>query len=472
LLADAWSLENVTAHWQMIYGVAIIGLILSTIQLRSRSPFPKGLQMLSATITRLSPRSAKRPNHSGFGDKLEELAAAFDRLAETLREKENPSPDNQTTFKDPAEWLPAISRFNRALRACPDRSSIERALVDTVEQALPECAVVLFLNSEIMPPHGKDSFCRPQEPLNKQAWNDHVTVPLLARGEALGALSVYVREHSELSSLELDFINVIADQAALAIDRLQLSERAIEQSAESCGVDNALTKARGAKSDFLSIMSHEFRTPLNLIMGYTEMMHEELTGKITTEQRKCLERVMKASDDLLTLITNIIQAGNIESGSIEVNKQEVRLGNLLREIQSEFPIPEEKSLEFIWDIPAHLPTVSTDTDKLKHVLRQLIGNAVKFTERGHVMISSKTLLPAGQVEITVSDTGMGIPEHVLPLLFEKYRQLDSSMARAYDGMGLGLFIAKKLTEVLGGELKVMSRPGTGSTFTVALPLAS
>lgn len=497
----------------MIYDVAIVGLILSALQIRSRSPFPKRLQTLSATTTRISRRSAKVLQRLRFRDKLGELAAAFDGLAETLREKESPSQNNKAAFKDPAEWLPTLSRFNRTLRACPDLSSIERVLVETVEEVFPACAIALRLNDkgggfarlgchnhteELKPlvleaqlettrltsaptelrtlAQSQNGFYRPKaESLGKHVWISYVTIPLLARGEARGALSLYGREGGGLSPLELDFLNILADQAALAIDAIdksRLLEQAIEQTVQLCHANDVLAKSDGAKSDFVNIISHEFRTPLNLIMGYTEMMHEELMGKITAEQGKSLERIMKASDDLLGLVMNMLQVGNIESGCVEVNKEKVGLSRLLREIQSAFVPPEEKSLEFIWDIPADLPIVSTDADKLKHVLQQLIDNAVKFTERGHVMVSSRSVLAAGHLEITISDTGVGIPKHVLPVLFGKYRQLDSSIARTYDGMGLGLFIAKKFTEALGGELNVTSHPGRGSTFTVALPLES
>jgi signal transduction histidine kinase len=459
------------ADWQIGYNLAIAGLILSALQIRRRAPFHERLLVLRATMTRLSPRGAKWPHRLGFRDRLGELAAAFDRLAETLREKESPSSDSNGDVGNPAEWLPAIAHFNRALRACPDRPSIERVLVETVERAFPGCVVVLCLDSENMLPHETNRFYRPKaDAFNKREWKSYATFPLRACGEELGALSVYGREHPGLSALEIDFVSVLTDQAALAIEKFQIVRHTLEQSAGSRGGAGGVADCSGTKADFLTILSHEFRTPLNLIMGYTEFMKEELIGKITAEQRKCLGRVMKASDDLLFLVTNMLQAGNIESGCIEVNRDKVRLTDLLRKIQSESLRPEEKNLDFIWDIREDLPVVRTDADKLRHVLRHLIGNAVKFTERGHVRLSARSF--AGNVEITVSDTGLGIAENVLPQLFEKYRQLDSSIAWAYEGVGLGLFIAKRLTEMLGGELKVVSRPGIGSTFTVVLPLCT
>lgn len=473
-----------------------------------RTTLPKQLRTLSEPTTRISRPSGKTLHRLGFRDKLGELAAAFDRLAETLREKQSPLQDNKAAFKDPATWLSTLSRFNRRLRACPDLPSIERLLVETVENLVPACAIALRLNDKSesfalpgchnlaegalvaegqletmrippapsesrMLPRSQNGFCRQEvESWSKDGGTSYVTIPLLARGKALGALSVYGPKHERLSPLDLDFLNVLADQAALAIDRFRLLESAIKQAGRSGHAKDASTRSDGAKSDFVDILSHEFRTPLNLIMGYCGMMHEELMGKITPEQGTCLERIMKASDDLWTLVMNMLQVRNIESGCVGVNKAKVGLGGLLQEIQSDFVVPEEKSLEFIWDIPADLPIFSTDADKLKQVLQQLIGNAVKFTEHGQVTVSSRSIVPAGKVEITVSDTGVGIPKDVLPELFEKYRQLDSSMARSYDDIGLGLFIAKKLTEALGGELNVTSHSGMGTTFTVALPLES
>jgi signal transduction histidine kinase len=437
----------------------------------TRTTIPKRLQKSSATTTQTPRRGAKALHRLRFQDKLGELAAAFDGLAETLRERESLPQNNKTAFKDPAKWLSTLARFNGLLRACPDRPSIERVLAETVEEVFPACAIALCLNDKRMPPESRNGFHRPKaESLSEHGWIFYVTIPLVARGEALGALSVYGRERGGLGPLELDFLNVLAEQAASAIEQFRLLEQASAQAVQSRHGGDVLGESDQAKSDFVSIISHEFRTPLNLIMGYTEMMQEELMGKITAEQGRCLERIMKASDDLLTLVMNMLQVGNIESGCVEINKGKVGLSQLLREVQSDFVLPEEKSLEFIWDIPADLPIVSTDAEQLKRIVQQLIGNAIKFTERGHVMVSSRSVLPAGRVEITISDTGVGIPERVLPVLFEKYRQLDSTIARTYDGVGLGLFIAKKLTEVLGGELRVTSEPGKGSTFTVALPV--
>jgi two-component system cell cycle sensor histidine kinase PleC len=262
--------------------------------------------MLSAITTRRSHQNTKTLDGLGFRDKLGELAAAFDRLAETLTEREGLSQDNNASFKDPAQWLPGLAQFNRALRSCPDIASIERALVAAVEQAFPGCAAELCLSAERIGRGRRESSFKPTaESVNKQGRQCYATIPLLARGEAAGALSIYGHRGARLTSLEIELINVLTDQAALAIEKLHWFESSSARPTESRHTAEAFVSSRKANSDVASIVSHEFRVPLNLIMGYTEMMQEELMGKITPEQRKCLERVMKASEDLLALVTNM-----------------------------------------------------------------------------------------------------------------------------------------------------------------------
>lgn len=457
----------VARPWPMGYEMALLSLMLVILEIGRRLLLPAALQMASVTTTRSSRRNAKAPHRLGARDKLGELAAAFDRLAETLCENET-RPDDKSRLQDSAAWLAALARFTRALRLCTDFSAIERALAEVVESTLPGFAVALQVsgNSGFAGSHfGGDR--AEAESLKRQAWRCYARIPLLVSGEVLGALCIYGRERPKLSALETDFLNLVGDRTALAVEELQRSEMRTEPRRAGPG---AFAEPRAAHTDFISIVSHEFRTPLSLIMGYTEMVHEELMGKITSEQRKCLERVMKASDELLALVNNVLQAGRLESGCVEISKREVRLSDLLGELRAELPKPQAKELEFVWDIPEDLPCVNTDADHLKGILQQLIGNALKFTEQGHVTVSSRSLLEAGKVEISVRDSGIGIAEHVLPALFEKYRQLDSSATRTYDGIGLGLYVARKLTDLLGGELKVTSRPAMGSTFTVVLPI--
>ncbi len=405
---------------------------------------------------------------------MEELAAAFDGLAETLKEKSDAPCQNKKNPQPLSQpWLPVFSRFCRALRTRQDLPSIQDLLIATVEQVFPECVVSLCSagNGRRVGAHRCRKFDQGLNRLvpageikqDRMFGTSCATIPLIAGGEAWGTLSLFAKQRRRFNQLEFELLTLLADQAAAAMHRACLDQKLQE-------TKHALGHAQASKSEFLSVISHEFRTPLNLIMGYTEIMQEELAEDITAEQSGYLKRVMKASEDILALVLSVLHVGSIESGCVELNKREVRLDMLLGEMRSDLPVPEKKDLELIWDIPADLPIIRTDAEKLKHILHKLIDNAVKFTDQGRVRVSCKSFLRLGQVEITVSDTGVGIPKEALPSVFEKYRQLDSSIARMYDGMGLGLFIADKLTKMLGGELKVASEPGKGSTFTVALPV--
>lgn len=442
------------------------------------------------------------------GDQMGELAAAFDRLAETLEEQSDErQPNKQSIQEIPQQWLEVLSRFCRTLKTRQDIPSIQDLVITTAGQVFPDCEVAFCREQDrglIQSERGRKrraqwkrlgsavrekricascadlrsvSECRGRfgrskvNPRSKPGWMSSARVPLIAGGKAWGTLSLFAAESRTLSRFELQFLTLLADQAAAALQQARLQQMAEAQLIELQEAKNALTHAQRSKSDFLSIMSHEFRTPLNLIMGYTEIIQEELAENITADQSAYLQRIMKASEDILALVLSVLHVGSIESGSVELNKREVGLGALLDELRSDLTLPQKHGVDFVWDVPADLPMITTDGEKLKHVLYKLIDNAVKFTEQGQVRVSSKILAPLGQIEVAVSDTGVGIPNEALTIVFEKYRQLDGSIARMHDGMGLGLFIAKRLTEILGGKLDVASVPGKGSTFTVVLPVA-
>ena len=230
-----------------------------------------------------------------------------------------------------------------------------------------------------------------------------------------------------------------------------------------------LLQANKAKDEFLSVMSHELRTPLNVVVGYTSMIKDGLLGEVNGEQQRALDKVVIRSDDLLKMITEILQATSLEANAVGVEVQEVSLGSFLDDLKSNYEIPVKKNLSFAWDYPLELPTVRTDSEKLKHILQNLVNNAVKFTEHGQVAVSARYNPRAKAVEFKVADTGIGIEKEMLPSIFEMFHQGDSSETRSYGGVGMGLYIAKKFTELLGGKIEAASEPGKGSIFTVTIP---
>ena len=174
--------------------------------------------------------------------------------------------------------------------------------------------------------------------------------------------------------------------------------------------------------------------------------------------------------DQLTMISTILEATRLEVEKVSVEIAEVKLEAFLEDLRSSYDFPLDKTITLEWEYPSDLPVVKTDPDKLKHVLQNLINNAIKFTEKGSVSVSAWYYPLARSVEFKVADTGIGIPKESQAFVFEMFRQVDSSETRAHGGVGLGLYIVKKFTELLGGKVRVESNPGTGSVFYVKLPV--
>jgi signal transduction histidine kinase len=290
----------------------------------------------------------------------------------------------------------------------------------------------------------------------------YLGVPLIVKDEAVGLLNLYTKEEHEFSDEEVEFLVTLAGQAAIAIQNAQMF-------AEVQNRETELKRANKIKDEFLSIVSHELRTPLNVIMGYSGLLVEGMFGELSPEQNNAAQTVTSQSKDLLSLVNHLLQATQIGSGNTPVRKSAVNLTGFLDELKLAYDLPPKKELTIDWDYPLDLPSVETDGEKLKEILRNLLNNALKFTEKGTVSITARYIPEAKTLVLTVADTGAGIPKELVPIIFEKFRQVDGSNTRAHDGVGLGLYIVKKYTELLGGEVEVKSALGKGSTFTVTIP---
>jgi signal transduction histidine kinase len=291
----------------------------------------------------------------------------------------------------------------------------------------------------------------------------------LAEGD-LSARTGLSHGEGELAQLAYSFDHMAESLEQNITERKRAEEELKKQAEELKKVITEMEISNKVKDQFLSVMSHELRTPLNVVLGYTGMLRDGMLGEIPPKQKEVLGKVINRAGDLLTLIRDILQATQIESRSVIVERQLVSLLDFLDKLKAGYDQPLDKDLTLNWDYPANLPPLITDSDKLKQILQNLIHNAIKFTERGAVSISARYFPLAKTVEFQVADTGIGIPREALPFIFEKFRQADSSETRIYGGVGLGLYIVKKLTELLGGTVEVESESGKGSIFTVTLPL--
>ncbi len=268
-------------------------------------------------------------------------------------------------------------------------------------------------------------------------------------------------------SLKLDQQNRDLEKKSkeLAMQSDELKEYNIELEMQKKQVE----EANQFKSAFLSNMSHELRTPLNSVIALSGVLCRKLNGTIPDEEYNYLGIIEKNGKQLLYLINDILDLSRIESGKEEINISMFNIFNLVQSIvESLQPIADEKGIRIINNIENNLPEIKNDSDKIHHIIQNIISNAVKFTEEGSVEITANRI--DGEIHVSVADSGIGIDADYLPLIFDEFRQVDEKATRKYGGTGLGLAIAKKYALMLEGNIDVTSKVGTGSVFIVKLPV--
>jgi len=281
----------------------------------------------------------------------------------------------------------------------------------------------------------------------------------LRRGsELFGILTGGFRGRSDpFSSLQVRTAAGIGQLASMALANARLLEQ--------MGASNRL------KSDFVATMSHELRTPLNAIMGYNDLLLDGGFGPLPADQADILKRIGRSANQLLELINATLDLSRLESGRLKIEREPVALSDLLRALAEETAdAPAKPDISLRWTVPPELPRLNTDPVKVKVIIKNLIANALKFTERGTVEIAARA--GDGGVQISVRDTGIGINAETLPVIFEAFRQADSSSTRRYAGVGLGLYIVRRLLDMLGGTISVETAEARGSTFSIWLPTDS
>ena len=236
------------------------------------------------------------------------------------------------------------------------------------------------------------------------------------------------------------------------------------------GINRELEEASRHKSQFLANMSHELRTPLNAVLGYTELILDSVYGELPEKARSVLDRIQRNGRHLLGLINEVLDLSKIEAGQLVLTLSDYSLKAVVESVYTTVePLAEEKGLVFKAEISPDLPTGRGDERQLTQVLLNLVGNAIKFTDTGEVVIKASNV--NGSFEVAVRDTGPGISAADQAKLFQEFQQADNAISRKKGGTGLGLAISKRIIEMHGGRVWVESRPGHGSTFAFTLPVA-
>jgi signal transduction histidine kinase len=302
-----------------------------------------------------------------------------------------------------------------------------------------------------------------------------VALPLRLKERIWGYLCFFSSKEREFSAEELDFLSALAAQVAVAVHNAELY-------AGTVALAEDLRRSNKVKDDFLSIMSHELRTPLNIVMNCAEIMRTGIVGEINNEQADILDRLMSQAKNQLTLVNGILHATRMETEQLTACLDTVDLKEFMESLQSDYAISFSKdTVALRWNLASDLPIASLDRDKLRHILENLINNAIKFTESGSITVSarlrdngasSKSPHPVTWLELEVADTGVGIPEDSLASIFEKFCQLDATSTRLHGGVGIGLYLVNRFATVLGGDVTVKSRVGQGSIFTVSVPVTA
>ena len=261
-------------------------------------------------------------------------------------------------------------------------------------------------------------------------------------------------------------VAVALGAATLAMRRVVIPLHAVTE-----GLSRSAMNADRLKGAFLANMSHEIRTPLNSVLALSQLLRDSVAGPLTADQRKYLEIITVNGQTLLRLIDDILDLSRIESGHLEVDTDDVDLAPEIAEIvEALSPLAMAKDLDVRVKLPDDMPLVRCDVDRVRQILTNLIGNAIKFTDAGTVRVTAD--VKATAVAINVTDTGVGIPEAQLGRIFDEFVQVDQSLARRQGGTGLGLAIANRLARLMGGGITASSVLGSGSRFSLTLPRGS
>jgi signal transduction histidine kinase len=327
-----------------------------------------------------------------------------------------------------------------------------RAMLDSLTIHVPDSAL-------LDPKEYVDALAMARE----HNWRAAVAAPMLRKGGvACGAIMLRKTEPGAFTPRQIELLETFAAQAVIALENVRLFTEIQEKS-------HQLEVASQHKSQFLANMSHELRTPLNAIIGYTEMMADGLYGDVGEKAQGVLERVQSNGRHLLGLINDVLDLSKIEAGQLVLAIEDYSVADMVATVTAATEsLARAKNLELGSAVASGLPTGTGDARRLAQVLLNLVGNAIKFTDRGGVEI--RAIQAGDRLEMSVVDSGPGIAPADQARIFDEFQQVDNTSTRKKGGTGLGLSISRRIVELHGGHIVVQSEVGKGSTFTISIPV--
>ncbi len=419
--------------------------------------------------------SVQQSNEERLRHKNERLHLISAAAAEVLG-CDDPSEMVNRLFDTVAEHLKLDTYFNFMvnddgsalyLDAARGVSDEDKAALKRLEYGQAVCGCVAELKEAMIVNSVQQSIDPRTELIRSYGIRAYACNPLMAGDRLLGTLSFGSRRRDRFSEEELDFLRTVCHYVAIGKERYRV-EKELRDALQQAQAANT------AKSEFLANMSHEIRTPMNAVVGLSNLL--QVNDLPSPKQREFIRTLQLSSQHLMGLINDLLDITKLETREVKLDEGEFRLGQILNEVVSiqQVRAKEKGVLLLLQHDERRSDRFTGDPMRLKQVLMNLIGNAIKFTHAGHVAVTSSYApsdTPGNLVcHIDVTDTGIGIAAEHLDNIFNKFTQADSSITRKYGGTGLGLSICKTLVELMGGTISVQSAPGKGSRFSIELPL--
>jgi len=327
--------------------------------------------------------------------------------------------------------------------------------------------------------------------LSEEMMTCAVLTPIIGTRKPYGVLVMACREKPDVTQADKEFFMMVSRVIGAAVEnaflysdlldkskeledsneQLRMSKVWVEEAnAQLVQANQQLEEASRLKSQFLANMSHELRTPLNSIIGFTNLILTDETQPPSGDQKEGLDIVLRNAKNLLALINDILDLSKIEAGRMTISPEDFKMDTVVSDaLATVEPLVGDKPVKLLGEIDSAVPAIISDPARIKQIILNLLSNASKFTDEGHIKVAVK-MLDENFVSVAVEDTGTGIPPEYLEAVFEEFRQVDGSNTRRHGGTGLGLAISRKLSRMLGGDLTVQSEVGKGSTFTLTIPV--